>query len=387
MNRILMTALGLVALTAAAQAQVKIGVITTLSGPAGYLGEDSRDAILLAVEQEGGKLGGVPVQVLVEDDGLKPPNGKQIAEKFLKVDKVKIFTGTIFSNVAGAFVSDVLDDGGFFMSNNTGVATSKSNECHPNLFTGGWDVTVAASAGQNANNLGFKKLYIMSLNYFAGTESAAAVKKLFKGEIVGESYGRLDQTDFAAEIAQIRAAKPDALYSFVPGGQGITFLKQYAQAGMLGEVPMVVGAPSLDSRILQAVGDAALGIHVSAPWNADLDNPASKQFVAAFQQKYNRLPTIYAAMAYDVTRLIGSGLKAVNGNVGDGKAFRAALLKADFDSVRGKVNFSKDQAAMTDWYDITPVKGADGKLSLKSNGLVFKNTGGLYADLCKMPAN
>ena len=371
-------------LPAHAQEPLKIGFITTLSGPGGYLGEDARDGFLLAVKQEGGKLGGVPVQVLVEDDGLKPANAKQIATRFMKSDHVKLFTGTIFTNVALAMIGDILDSGAYWLGPNTSPNEYGGKDCAPNYFVTGWDETLHASAGVLANELGKKRLFVMAPNYQAGKQIIEAVKGAFKGQVVGEIYTSLDQSDFSAEIAQVRDAKPDAVYEFEPGGLGINFLKQWAQSGLKDSIPLVVAAPSLDPRLLAAVGDAATNMHIAANWNADLDNPANKDFVAAYRTAYARPPTYYAANAYDTARMIAAALKADGGKLD--ASFRTAFAKADFSSVRGHFAFASNQGPVQDWYELAVVRGDGGDLSLKTVRKIRDMAGGAYAALCKMPA-
>ncbi len=373
------------ALPAAAQSPVKIGLITTLSGPGGYLGEDVRDAFALAIEQEGGKLGGVPVELMVEDDGLKPGQAKQVAEKFIKTGNAKILTGIIFSNVAVATVPDVLDAGAFYISPNAGPSNFAGKDCNENYFVASWqNDSLHEAAGQQATTLGYKKMAILAPNYQAGKDALAGFKRMYKGEVVAEIYTKLDQTDFSAEMAQIRAAKPDAVFQFHPGGLGITFIKQYVQAGLKDSIPMVVAAPSLDNRILEAVGPAAQGIRLSSHWNTDFDNASNKQFVAAFEKKYNRVPTFYAGQGYDTALLIASALKATNGRVEDAAAFRNALRKADFPAIRGSFKFANNQHPIQDWYALSVVKGEGDKLSIKTGGKILSNHGDVYAKDCKL---
>jgi branched-chain amino acid transport system substrate-binding protein len=375
----------LVAGPAFAQQPVKIGMVTTLSGPGGYLGQDVRDAFNLAIELEGGKLGGAPVQLLVEDDALKPGQAKEIAERFMKTERIKLLTGIIFSNVAGATVPDILDNGGIYVSPNAGPSNFAGKECHKNYFVVSWqNDTLHESAGQNATNLGYKKAMVLAPNYQAGKDSIAGFKRFFKGEVVGEIYTRLDQTDFAAEMAQIRAAKPEVVFQFHPGGLGIAFMRQYAQAGLLAEVPMVVAAPSLDSVILKAIGDAALGVNISSHWNSDFDNASSKKFVAEFQKKYNRMPTYYASQGYDTALAIAAALKATGGKVDNADAFSAAMRKADFQSVRGSFKFGANQHPVHDWYSLKVEKGADGQLGIVTKGKVLEAHGDFYAKDCKI---
>jgi len=375
----------LMATAAAAQQPVKIGFITTLSGPGGYIGADARDAMQLAIDMEGGKLGGVPVQLVVEDDGLKPGQGKQIADKMMKTDGIKLFTGIIFSNVVGATVPDILDGGGIYVSPNAGPSNFAGKECHKNYFVVSWqNDTLHESAGQNATNLGYKKAFILAPNYQAGKDALAGFKRFFKGEIIGETYTRLDQTDYAPEMAQIRAAKPDVVFHFHPGGLGIAFARQYQQAGLLGAIPLVVAAPSVDVNIVKAVGEAAIGTNGSTHWNTDFDNPANKKFMDAWMKKYNRLPTYYAGQAYDTALAIGAALKAVNGDLSDTEKFRQAMLKADFEAVRGKFKFGPNQHPIQDWYATKVEKDASGNVVIKTQGKVMTDQGDAYSKDCKL---
>jgi branched-chain amino acid transport system substrate-binding protein len=360
-----------------AHAQVKIGFITTLSGPGGYLGEDLRDGFALAASQ-----GDIPMQMLVEDDGLKPAAARQIAERMLKSQGVKIFTGVVFSNVAVAMLGDIIDAGAYFLGPNTSPNDFAGAQCDPHYFVTGWDETLHASAGVLANQLGRQSIFLLAPNYLTGKQVIAAVKGTFTGRIVGEVYTGLDQTDFSAEIAEIRDAHPDAIYEFEPGGLGINFLKQYSAAGFGDSITLTVAAPSLDSRMLAAVGDAALPMRVVADWNTDFDNPASRKFVADFEQTYHRLPTYYAAHGYDTARLIESALKASGGAVDD--SFRAALKRADFASVRGNFAFASNQGPVLDWYELQPVRGADGALHLQTLQKIRSHAGGAYAENCPM---
>lgn len=373
-----------VASPALAQQPVKIGMITTLSGPGGYLGQDIRDAFKLAIDMNGGKLGGVPVELVVEDDALKPGQGKQIAEKMLKTDGIKIMTGIVFSNVAGATVPDIVDAGALYVSPNAAPSNFAGKECNENYFVVSWqNDSLHESAGQLATNLGHKKAFVLAPNYQAGKDALTGFKRLFKGEVIGEVYTRLDQTDFAAEMAQIRSANPDVVFQFHPGGLGIAFLRQYQQAGLLGKVPMVLAEPSLDATTLKAVGDSALGLTVTAHWNTDFDNASNKAFVEAWTKAYNRVPTYYASQGYDAALAIASALKATGGKA-DVPALRKALAKADFQSVRGAFKFGVNQHPVQDWYALKVEKGADGVPVLKTSGKVLSNHGDVYAAQCKL---
>lgn len=364
---------------------LKIGMITTLSGPAGYLGADVRDGFMLAIEEEGGTLGGVPVEVLLEDDGLKPENGRAIAERFLERDEVEIMTGIIFSNIAPVVAPLTLRAGRFYISPNSGPSQFAGKKCHENYFVASWqNDSLHESAGINATNLGYKNAYILAPNYQAGKDALAGFKRYFDGEIVGELYTQLGQTDYAAEIAKIRAAKPEMVFQFLPGGMGINFMKQYDQAGLGEDIPLVLAAPSTDVNILRAVGPAMVGIVNSAHWNHDLDNEANKGFVAGFEAKYDRVPTVYASQGYDTARLIASALKATDGKVTeDMDSFRAALRAADFESVRGPFKFNTNNHPIQNWYGRVVVE-KDGELRNEITGIIAADHTDAYASECEM---
>jgi branched-chain amino acid transport system substrate-binding protein len=362
---------------------VKIGMITTLSTKAGYLGEDIRDGFKLAIDQENGKLGGVPVELLVEDDGAKPEKGKQIAERYIKKDNIKIMTGIVFSNVAMAVVPKVVRDDVLYLSANAAPSMLAGKECNPNYFSVSYqNDNLDEVVGQYVTETGHKSVYLIAPNYPAGKDHLAGFKRYYKGTIAGEVYTKLGQSDYAAELAALRAAAPEAVFFFLPGGMGINFLKQYSQAGLNQTIPLYGPAFSFDERLLEAVGAAALGVKNGSQWTHDLDNPANHDFVAAYKKAYGRTPTLYAAQGYDTARLIASALK-VTGGVDDLAAVRAALKKADFASVRGNFSFGKNQHPIQDIY-IREVIQTETGFTNKTIKKVFSNHVDAYAEECKM---
>ena len=368
----------------AQQAAVKLGILTTLSTPGGYLGEDVRDAILLAIEEEGGKLGGIPIQTLIEDDKLRPGDAKQIVEKWLETDKVKLFTGVIFSNVAIATAPTILEGGGIFISPNAGPSNFAGKACNKNYYVTSWqNDNLHESAGALAKKLGYKKMVLLAPNYPAGKDALTGFKRMYGGDVVEEIFTGLDQTDFSAEIARIRADKPDAVFQFHPGGQGIAFVKQWAQSGLKDQIAMVVASPSLEQKIAAVTGEAAIGIAGTTHWNTDLPNAENQAFVKGFVAKYNRQPTVYASQGYDAAKLIGAALKATGGKLDD-DAFRAAMLKADVKLTRGAFKFNNNQHPIQDWYEVKAVKGADGKVALETVGKVLEAHKDAYAQDCKL---
>jgi len=376
-----LTTAALLAGPAMAQEPVKIGMITTLSTKAGYLGEDVRDGFKLAISQENGKLGGVPVELLVEDSERKPAKAKQIAERFVKKDDVKIMTGIIFSNVAMAVVPKLVREGVLYLSPNAAPSLLAGKKCDPNYFSVSFqNDNLGEVVGQYLTEIGVKSAYLIAPNYPAGKNLLAGFKRFYKGEIAGEVYTKLGQSDYAAEISALRAAKPESVFFFLPGGMGVNFLKQYSQAGL--DIPVYGPAFSFDERILAAVGEAALGVKNGSHWTHDLDNAANKQFVAAYKEAYGRTPTLYAAQGYDTARLIGSALKAAGGDK-DITALRTALKKADFDSVRGNFSFGTNQHPIQDLYIREVIKTETG-FTNKTVDKVFENHVDAYAAECNM---
>ena len=364
---------------------VKIGMVTTLSTKAGYLGEEVRDGFKLAIAQEEGKLGGVPVELLVEDDGRDPGKAKQIADRFMKRDDVKIMTGLIFSNVAIAVVPKVVRSDVLYISPNAGPSALAGKGCNKNYFNVAYqNDNLDEVVGKYVNEAGFKNVYLLAPNYPAGKDHLAGFKRYYKGAIAGEVYTKLGQSDYAPEIAALRDAKPDGVFFFLPGGMGINFIKQFSQAGLNKSIPVFGPAFSFDERLLGAVGAAALGVKNGSQWTHDLDVPANRQFVAAFREAYGRTPTLYASQGYEAARLIGSALKSVEGDVSKLDALRAALRKADFDSVRGDFAFAANQHPVQNLYIREVVEDGAGGYTNKTLKTVFTAHSNAYVDACKM---
>jgi len=363
---------------------IKIGMITTLSGGGSALGIAVRDGFKLAIDQEGGKLGGYPVELIVEDDGRKPDKATQIADRLIKRDKVQIMTGIIWSNLAIAVVPKVVRAGAFYISPNAGPSLLAGKGCDRNYFNAAWqNDNLHEAMGQYVSNKGYTKVFVLAPNYPAGKDALTGFKRFYKGEPVAEVYTKLGQKDYAAEIAAIRSAKPDAVFFFLPGGMGISFIKQYNQAGLTKEIPLFGPAFSFDQTILSAVGEAALGVMNSSQWNKDIDNPANKRFVADFKEAYGRLPSLYASQGYDAARLIASAIKAVGGDMSKKDGFREALVKADFDSVRGSFKFGPNHHPIQDIY-IREVVKEDGVLTNRIVDKAFTNHSDAYVGQCKM---
>lgn len=371
-------AVAAVALVAAGAAQaepVKVGMITTLSGGGAGLGIDARDGFMLALKLAGND----EIEVVIEDDGQKPELAVQIADKMIQSDQVDVLTGIIWSNLAMAVVPSAVAQDKFYLSVNAGPSALAGAQCHQNYFNVAYqNDNFHEAMGQFATET-YKNTFIMAPNYPAGTDSLTGFKRFYKGELAGEVYTQVGQTDYAAEIAQIRASGADSLFIFLPGGMGISFMKQYSESGV--DIPVIGPGFSFSQDVLPAIGDAALGVKSSASWAKDIDNDASRAFVEAFQAEYDRLPSIYAAQAYDTANLLVSA--AAVADVKDADAFRAALKAADFDSVRGKFTFNTNNHPIQDIYVTEVVKDGD-VLTNSIVGTVFTDHSDVYAKDCSL---
>jgi branched-chain amino acid transport system substrate-binding protein len=382
----LLPALLLASVTAAAYAQapLKIGFIAELSGPQGALGQDQYDAFMLVVEQNGGKLGGVPVQVIREDSQLKPEVATQIVDKLIERENVPIITGITFSNVMMAVHKKITDKEVFLIGSNAGPAPIAGAQCSPYAFITSWqNDNQAEVVGKFATDKGYKRVVGMAPNYQAGKDFIAGFKRFYKGEVIDEIYTPLNQPDFSAELAQVAAKKPDAVYVFYPGGLGVNFIRQYKQAGLAGKVPLL-STSTADGSTLPAQKDDALGVISGTFWGPDFANPVNKKFVEDFEKKFNRIPSQYAAQSYDAALLLDSSIAKVKGNVADKKAFMAALKAADFKSLRGSFKFNNNNFPIQDMHVFEVAKDAKGRVNLKTIATPMKDHQDAYHTQCTL---
>ncbi len=332
--------------------KVKVGMITTLSGGGAGLGIDVRDGFMLAVKQSGNS----NLEVVIQDDQRKPDIAVQLSDEMIQSEKVDVLTGIIWSNLAMAVVPAATAQGKFYLSPNAGPSPLAGKGCHPNYFNVAWqNDNLHEAAGAYANDAGYKNSFILAPNYPAGKDALTGYKRFFKGDLAGELYTKLGQTDYAAEIAQIRASGADSVFFFLPGGMGISFLKQFSGSGI--DLPVVGPAFSFDQGILQAVGEAALGVKNTSQWNKDIDNATNKAFVESFQAEYGRLPSLYASQGFDTANLLLSAMEKAD--VKDADAFRAALKAAEFSSTRGDFKFGNNHHPIQDIYVREVIKEGD----------------------------
>ncbi len=376
MKKLLLATAATLLYATAAIAEVKVGMITTLSGGGAGLGIDVRDGFMLAIKQSGRD----DINVVIEDDQRKPEIAVQLSDKMIQSERVDIMTGIIWSNLAMAVVPSAVNQDVFYLSPNAGPSPLAGPGCHKNYFNVAWqNDNLHEAAGAYANGVNYKNSFIMAPNYPAGQDALTGYKRFYEGKLSGEIFTQLGQTDYAAEIAQIRASGADSVYFFLPGGMGISFLKQYADSGV--DTPVIGPAFSFDQGILQAVGEAALGVVNTSQWNKDIDNPTNSGFVDTFQAEYGRLPSLYASQGFDTANLLLSALNVAEPS--DADAFRDALRAANFDSTRGDFSFGPNHHPVQTIYAREVIKEGD-VFTNKIIGTALENHSDAYAADCKM---
>jgi branched-chain amino acid transport system substrate-binding protein len=374
---------GLLALEAQSAETVKIGFITSLSGPAGIIGKHMKDSVEMALDHLGRKVGGLEVEVIYGDDQRKPDVGKQLADEMLKKHRVHFVSGIIWSNVMLAVAPTVTSAGTFMIGTNAGPHELAGKMCNELYFTTSWQNDQTPEAmGKYMQDQGLGDVYAMAPNYAAGKDMISGFKRYYKGKIVGEVYTKLGQQDYQAEISQLRAAAPKAVFVFYPGDMGIQFLKQYAQAGLRDQIPLY-SVYTVDEISLPAVKEAALGNFETRYWSPDLKNAANQKYVSDFKKKFGYTPSFYGAQSYDGIMLIDSAVRAVKGDLGNKKGMIAAMRKADYKSTRGSYKYNHNHHPIQNFYLLKAVQ-AGGDIEMQIQKTVFENHKDAYAHECPM---
>jgi branched-chain amino acid transport system substrate-binding protein len=367
-----------------AQQKIKIGFITTLSGPAGVIGKHMKDSVDLAIEHLGGKMGGVPVEVIYGDDQFKPDVGVQVAEEMLKKHQVDIMSGIIWSNVMLAVVPVVTGAGKVMVGTNAGASPLAGKDCNEAYFSTSWNNDQSPEAmGKFLQEQGIKDLYVLAPNYQAGKDMVAGLKRYYKNNIIEEIYTKPGQQDYQAEITQLRSKNPKAVFAFYPGGMGIQFVRQYVQAGLRDQIPLY-SVFTVDETTLPALKESAVGQYEARFWSPDMDVPASKKYVADFEKKFGYTPSFYGAQSYDGIMLIDSAVRANKGSLKDRKAVIAAMRKADYQSIRGPFKFNNNHHPIQDFFLLQAVKGGKDGARMEIKRKVFDDHKDSYFQDCKM---
>jgi branched-chain amino acid transport system substrate-binding protein len=388
MKSFLMGTAALVALgvaPAGAQQPVKIGFVSTFSGPTAVIGNDMRNSFELALDHLGRKMGGKPVEVIYEDDQQKPEVGVQKSQKLVESDKVDFVIGYIWSNVLLASLKPVVDSQTFLISANAGPSQIAGEQCSPYFFSTSWQNDQTPQAmGTYMTQKGVKTAFLIGPNYAAGKDMLTGVRTTFKGQVIGEELTKWpDQLDFSTELSKVRAAKPESVFVFYPGAAGVQFLTQYAQSGLKGQIPLYT-AFTVDAITLPLQKDLALGVPGAQEWVNDLPNAANKKFVADFRSKHKNYPSFYGAQSYDAANFVNSAVVAVNGDLTKKDAMRAEMRKANYASVRGPYKYGNNQFPIQNFYLQDVVKDAEGNLTLKTVATIVKDSQDQFHDKCPM---
>jgi branched-chain amino acid transport system substrate-binding protein len=388
MKNLLMGTAALVVLGAApawAQQSVKIGFVSTFSGPTAVIGNDMRNSFELALDHLGRKMGGKPVEVIYEDDQQKPEVGVQKSQKLVESDKVDFVIGYIWSNVLLASLKPVVDSQTFLISANAGPSQIAGEQCSPYFFSTSWQNDQTPQAmGTYMTQKGVKTAFLIGPNYAAGKDMLTGVRTTFKGQVIGEELTKWpDQLDFSTELSKVRAAKPEAVFVFYPGAAGVQFLTQYAQSGLKGQIPLYT-AFTVDAITLPLQKDLALGVPGAQEWVNDLPNDANKKFVADFRAKHKNYPSFYGAQSYDAANFVNSAVVAVNGDLSKKDAMRAEMRKANYASVRGPYKYGNNHFPIQNFYLQDVVKDAEGNLTLKTVATIVKDSQDQFHEKCPM---
>lgn len=364
---------------------VKIGFVSTLSGPAAALGVDVRDGFLLAIQhlEADGTIAPGSMAAIIRDDQQAPDVANQAVQELLQNEQVDFMTGIIFSNIMLAVADTVFDAETFYISPNAGPSQLAGEDCSPFFFNVAWqNDNLHEAMGQYVMDQGYQNVYILAPDYPAGQDALTGFKRFYTGGLAEELYTQLGQLDFAVEMELIRASGADAVFTFQPGGMGINFIKQYAEAGLLDEIPLYLPGFSADQDVINAVGEATVGLFNSSQWTLDLENDVNARFVADFESTYDRIPTLYASQGYDAALSIAAAVNQA-GDLSDKDAVRAALMAADFGSVRGKFAYNTNHYPIQDYYLRQIVQGDSGPINT-TVGTIFTDHADAYAEACGM---
>jgi branched-chain amino acid transport system substrate-binding protein len=373
------------AVPAGAQQSVKIGFVSTFSGPTAVIGNDMRNSFELALDHLGRKMAGKPVEVIYEDDQQKPEVGVQKTQKLVESDKVDFVIGYIWSNVLLASLKPVVDSQTFLISANAGPSQIAGEQCSPFFFSTSWQNDQTPQAmGTYMTQKGVKTAFLIGPNYAAGKDMLTGVRTTFKGQVVAEELTKWpDQLDFSTELSKVRAARPEAVFVFYPGAAGVQFLTQYAQSGLKGQIPLYT-AFTIDAITLPLQKDLALGVPGAQQWVNDLPNDANKKFVADFRAKHKNYPSFYGAQSYDAANFANSAVVAVNGDLSKKDAMRAEMRKANYASVRGPYKYGNNQFPIQNFYLQDVVKDAEGNFTLKTVTTIIKDSQDQFHEKCPM---
>jgi branched-chain amino acid transport system substrate-binding protein len=339
------TAVGPWVLRVGAQAgPIKIGVVLPYTGVYAVLGESITQAMELVFARENWTVAGRKIEMIKEDDEMKPPVGVRKTEKLIDSDKVDILTGPVHSGILMGMRDKVHNSKTILIVSNAGADAISRERCSRWIFRtsfSNWQ-PCQPMGGWVAKNVS-KDVFLTAPNYQAGKDMMNAFKETFGpagGKVVAEDYPKLGETDYAPYLTKIRQSGAKAVFAFFSGSDAVNFVKQYDQFGLKQSIKLTGAGFLTEPDVLPAQGPAALGVLTGHFYTPVLDNPTNQRFVKEFRDKYaGKMPDGFACQGYDTAEVIVRALKAVNGNTQDKDRLVDVIAKLEFDSPRGRFRF------------------------------------------------
>ena len=320
---------------------IKIGVVTPLSGTYSPIGQQVRWGLELAAKEvnAAGGLLGRPVQLIFEDEEANPSIAVQKAEKLFQVEKVNFLTGTVNSGSTLA-VGQLAERSGKLIATTVSFADSiTGDKCSPNVFR------VNARAGQQSAALAAwlakekpnPKVFYLGPDYEMGRSTVAAFRSSVEGlggQSLGEVFAPLDSKDYTQYFGQLRASRPQVLYTSVAGNDTVRLLTQLQEFGLTGNITIVGASGTVTSQNIGAIGSAAEGFVTGVGYSPQIDTPENKKFVEAFRGAYKADPDLYGADSYGLIYFYKAGLEKAQNTEAD--KLREAMRGLEWMTPQGK---------------------------------------------------
>tara|TARA_R110000796_G_scaffold169508_2_gene286354 strand:+ start:14331 stop:15515 length:1185 start_codon:yes stop_codon:yes gene_type:complete len=338
---------GILAMTCALSAQavdkIKVGLLLPYSGTYAVTGESTTNGLNLALEESGGKFGGLDVEFVAADSEANAGKAVQNMQRLVNGAKVDVVVGPMHSGVGMGAVKVARDTGVPLIIANAGFNAATGPLCAPNILrTSFTSWQTAFPMGKVAHERGLKNIVTITWRYGFGTESVAAFKQGFEeagGKVIKEIYLPFPDVEFQAQLTEIASLNPDAVFAFFAGGGAAKFVQDYASAGLQGRIPLL-GSGFLNESVLQAQGKSAEKMLTTLHYSEDLDNPRNTKFRADYLARFGKAPDIYSVQGFDTGLLLNQAVAAIDGDITNRAAFISALQRQSIDSPRGSWSFS-----------------------------------------------
>jgi len=367
-------AVALPATTAAGNPTIVVAIIATLGGPGGMAGQDVVDGFTTALRQMGGRFANQEVRVQVVDDHGSPDTALQVTRRLLEREKVDFVLTAVSQAAMAAIIRPLLDAKVFVINLDAAPAALAGPDCNPWLFEVGTPPdAVNEAAGTYFANEKFRRVVVVGPDSPATAAAVAALRRTWNGEIAAVLRPRHGAATYAPEVARLRALAPDAVYTLLTGGMGLSFVRDYVASGLKSDIPLIGAWTGFERPSLTAMADQGLDIANIAPWSPDLDTPLNKRMVADFETEYGRPATSWVAHGYDAALLLESAMKTTSGRTSDHDAVRHGLRRAEFTSVRGGFHFDSNHMPVLGLYLRRVAHDAKGRLTEELHGVLLKD--------------